>query len=71
MVVYEDFTLPNIEWVLTKAYSDEGYMLIQDETGYMYSEAIDPKHMNRTYTESNIKIDNPAEEELSNPELDI
>ena len=41
---------------LMYAYSDEGYMLIQDGTGYTYAEAYDPLGSDRTYTESEEKI---------------
>ena len=64
MIIVEEFQLPDDDRVLTRTYSDEGYMIIQDETGIMYSEAIDPKEMGRTYTESNIKIEEPEEEEF-------
>ena len=48
---------------LVRTYSDTGMMIIQDGTGDMYSEAIDPDYMNRTYTESNIHVE--TEEEIS------
>lgn len=48
---------------LVKTYSDRGMMIIQDETGDMYAEAIDPDYMNRTYTESNIPIDSDTPDE--------
>ena len=62
MIVVEEFTLPGSEDVLTRTYSDAGYMIIQDGTGDLYGEAIDPKWTGRTYTESDIKIDRPEEE---------
>lgn len=46
---------------LVRTYSDAGMMIIQDETGDMYAEAIDPDYMNRTYTESDIPIDDGEE----------
>ena len=49
---------------LIRTYSDIGMMIIQDETGDMYTEAIDPDYMGRTYTESNIPIENESEEEI-------
>lgn len=58
MVVYERVEGSND---LVRAYSNAGYMIIQDETGDMYEEAIDPDYTNRTYTESDIRI--PIEEE--------
>lgn len=41
--------------VLTK--SDAGMMIQQDGTGVLYSEAIDPDYMNRTYTETDQPIE--------------
>ena len=41
---------------LMYTYSDEGYMLIQDGTGYTYAEAYDPIDSGRTYTETHEKI---------------
>ena len=63
MIIVEEFQLPDDDRILTRTYSDEGYLIIQDETGYMYGEAIDPKEMGRTYTESNIKIESEEPEE--------
>ena len=55
--------------VLIRTYSDSNHYIIQDGTGIEYSEAIDPKNMNRTYTESEkiIEEDSISEEsELEN-----
>lgn len=38
--------------ILIRAYSDKNRYIIQDSTRIEYTEAIDPEHMNRTYTES-------------------
>lgn len=38
---------------LYRTYSDAGYMLRQDQTGALYSEAIDVPEMGYTYTETN------------------
>lgn len=38
-------------------YSDEGYMLLQNETGIEYSEAIDVENAPYTYTETGNKIE--------------
>lgn len=46
---------------LVRTYSDAGMMIVQDGTGDMYAEAIDPDYMNRTYTESNVPI--PVDDE--------
>lgn len=53
---------------LVRTYSDSGLKIIQDSTGILYDEAIDPVSMNRTYTESDVPIDEEpatAEELLS------
>lgn len=47
--------------ILTK--SDSGHRIIQDGTGVVYDEAVDPENMNRTYTESEEMIENEAPEE--------
>lgn len=46
--------------VYRKTYSTDGYMIIQDETGYKYNVAYDPLHIERTYAETEEKI--PEEE---------
>lgn len=56
---------------LIKTYSNAGFMIQQDETGILYSEAIDPDFMNRTYTETNIPIDADEEETEAEEILDI
>ena len=48
--------------VLIRTYSDSNHYIIQDGTGIEYSEAIDPEHMNRTYTESERIMEDIAEE---------
>ena len=53
MVIYE--TIEGTD--LIRAYSNNGMMLSQDETGNLYPEAIDPVYMNRTYTETDIPIE--------------
>ena len=57
MVIYQEISGTD----LVCAYSNNKMMIRQDETGNLYSEAIDPIYMNRTYTETDI----PVEEELS------
>ena len=42
---------------LIRTYSDIGMKIRQDETGYLYDEAIDPDYMSRTYTETDIPIE--------------
>ena len=36
-------------------------MIKEDGTGILYSEAIDPDFMNRTYTETNTPIEEPED----------
>ena len=48
--------------ILIRTYSSKNHYIIQDGTGIEYSEAIDPEHMNRTYTESDRSIEDVVEE---------
>lgn len=56
---------------LIRTYSDTGYKIQQNGTDDIYDEAIDPQSADRTYTETDIPIDE-GEEDLD-PEriLDI
>ena len=49
---------------LFRTYSDEGKQIIQNETGILYSEAIDVENAPYTYTESDEVIELTAEEAL-------
>ena len=53
MIVTENLTINGKAFIRT--YSDSGFLVEQD--GVRYSEAIDPAHLNRTYTET----DEPVE----------
>ena len=68
MIVQERFQLEENGWVFVKTYSDSGMKISQDETGALYDEAIDPEFTNRTYTETDIPIENEEETELSDVE---
>lgn len=57
MLRQERFQLEEDGWVLVKTYSDAGMMVRQDETGDLYAEAVDPEQAGRTYTETDIPID--------------
>lgn len=46
---------------LVRTYSDAGYKIQQDGTGDIYDEAIDPRSAGRTYTETDIPIDDEEE----------
>ena len=52
---------------LIKTYSDKGMMLLQEQTGAMYGEAIDVDYAGYTYIETDIPID--ADEESSDREI--
>lgn len=47
---------------LIRAYSDTGHKLVQDGTGAVYDEAVDPDFCNRTYTESDEMKEEYSEE---------
>lgn len=62
---------------LIKTYSDRKMMILQDQTGIMYAEAIDIDSANYTYTETEIPIEQndssePLNEQISDEEaIDI
>lgn len=43
--------------ILIRTYSDQDYMIRQNETGALYCEAVDPQNSGRTYEETDIKIE--------------
>lgn len=47
---------------LYRTYSDEGKMLLQNETGYVYDEAVDVEDAPYTYTETDEPIGNNTNE---------
>ena len=55
------------EGTLIKHYSDEGFLLLQNETGAKYSDPIDIVPCPYTYTETDEKEE--EEEELSDAEF--
>lgn len=63
MIVQTTFQNDPDGWVFVRTYSDAGFMVRQDETGVLYSEAIDPQWCNRTYTETDIPVDADSEED--------
>ena len=56
------------EGTLIKHYSDEGFLLLQNETGAKYSDPIDIVPCPYTYTETDEK-DEEGEEELPDAEF--
>lgn len=63
MITIETTTINGTEYLHT--YSNEGYMIERD--GIQYAEAIDPLDSERTYTETNVKIEKytPKGEEVN------
>lgn len=62
MIIEEYYKTREDGVVLNRTYSDIRHYIISDETGAMYSEAIDPAELHRTYTESSEEI--PEREEV-------
>ena len=58
MIIYENLTDG-----LVRAYSNLGFMISRD--GINYEEAIDPTEKNRQYTETDIPIEEPTEEDYA------
>lgn len=71
MIKTETYTIEGDSVVLIRTYSDRNMMIRQDGTGILYSEAVDPQVMNRTYTETDIPIESEEEETPSGDEEDM
>lgn len=56
MIVTEYFKTRSDGVVLNRTYSDKGMMILQNETGIEYSEAIDIEGAPYTYTETDKPI---------------
>ena len=54
---------------LIKHYSDEGFLLLQNETGAKYSEPVDIVPCPYTYTETNELPEDENDEEISGDEF--
>ena len=50
---------------LVKTYSDKGMMIRKIGTEELYSEAIDPKKLNREYEETDIPFDDEKDNEYT------
>ncbi len=55
MIITEKAIINGIDYKYT--YSTDGYMIIQDETGYKYDVAYDPMDTDRVYTETDELIE--------------
>lgn len=53
---------------LYRTYSDEGFYIIQNETGTEYSEAIDVEGSLYTYSETNKPIKDSSQDDPMNPD---
>ena len=54
---------------LVKTYSNAGFMIRKKGTDELYSEAIDPKKLNREYEETDIPIDDEKDNEDTTSQL--
>ena len=63
MILQTKFKLEEDGWTLVRTISTKGMKIRQDETGELYDEAIDPDFTNRTYTETDIPVEKPVEED--------
>lgn len=64
MVIREEFKTRADGVKLVRTYSDEGRQLLQNETGNIYTEAIDVEGAPYTYTETGEPAELTAEEAL-------
>lgn len=66
MAIVKEFYKTRTDGVnLYRIYSDNGMQLLQNETGVLYSEAIDVENAPYTYSESDESVELTAEEALS------
>ena len=63
MIVQTRFRFEPDGWDFIRSYSDLGVFIRQDGTGELYVEAVDPVKAGRTYTETDIPIEEKSEEE--------
>lgn len=64
MIVKEEYKTRADGVKLFRIYSDEGRQLLQNETGIVYTEAIDVEGAPYTYTETGEPVELTAEEAL-------
>ena len=62
MIVTEIFTIRSDGVELYRTYSDQGYRILQNDTGIVYDEAIDVKNSGHTYSETDEKVEVPEDE---------
>lgn len=66
MIVKEFYRQRNDGVTLYRTYSDSGMMILQNETGVEYSEAIDVEGAPYTYSETDKPIETNETEETDN-----
>lgn len=67
MIVTEYYMTREDGTILERTCSDQNLMIRQDGTEAVYSEAIDPQGSGRTYTETDIVIEEEPETEDGEP----
>lgn len=61
MIKTEEYMTRSDGVKLIRTYSDAGFQIRQDQTGIVYSEAIDVENSGYTYTETDIPQELPLE----------
>ena len=64
MIIKEEIEKNSIGKKLYRNYSDKGLYIKQEQTGIIYSEAIDIENAPYTYVETNELIENASNSEL-------
>ena len=63
MIVQAKFKLEEDGWELVRTYSSKGVKIRQDGTVELYDETVDPAFAHRTYTETDIPVEQDESEE--------
>ena len=63
MLITENITVDGITYLHN--YSDAGFKIEQDGTGILYDDAIDPLDIGRTYTETDVPIDDDYDDDAA------
>lgn len=68
MIKSETITINGL--ALARTYSDANRMIKRDDTGNIYSEAVDPLNSGRTYTETDTPIEQTEDDRVAQLEED-
>ena len=68
MIKIETITINGL--ALVRTYADANLMIRQDSTGNIYSEAVDPVGSGRTYTETDMPIEQTEDDRVAQLEED-